>query len=141
MEQRPVPLRWQAHLTVTATAFLSLLSIQVLAHHSYTAFDQSKRLILSGTVKELQWFNPHVWVQLMVPTTAGTLDEWGFETFAVSMLKRQGWNHSSLNPGDKVTIEYYARKDGSKGGQLLLLTMADGRVLKGYDSLYKPVGQ
>jgi hypothetical protein len=77
----------------------------------------------------------------MVPNAAGTLDEWGFETFAVSMLKRQGWNHSSLKPGDKVTVEYFAMKDGSQGGQLLLLTMADGRVLQGYDSLYKPVGQ
>jgi hypothetical protein len=141
MEQRPVPLRWKSYLTVSATVFLCLLSSQVLAHHSYAAFDQSKRLTLSGTVKELQWSNPHVWVQLMVPTAAGTLAEWGFETFGIGMLKRQGWNHSSLKPGDKVTVEYYAKKYGSNGGQLLLLTMADGRVLKGYDTIYLPVGQ
>ncbi|MGD9842431.1 MAG: DUF6152 family protein [Steroidobacteraceae bacterium] len=133
-----------ASLAVAVSVILFLcitISHQVLAHHSYAQFDQSARVTLSGTVKELQWANPHVWVRLKVPTAAGPLAEWGFETFGLSMLKRQGWNRSSLQPGDKVTVEYYAMRDGSTGGQLLLLTKADGTVLHGYDSLYLQNGQ
>ena len=36
------------------------------AHHSATMFDSTKVKELSGTVKEFQWKNPHVWIQLNV---------------------------------------------------------------------------
>ena len=30
-----------------------------LAHHSFSMFDQQKVVTLAGTVKELEWVNPH----------------------------------------------------------------------------------
>jgi hypothetical protein len=110
-----------------------LLTGQASAHHSFAAFDTTQKLVLAGTVRELQWGNPHVWLQVLVPNKAGVVEEWGFESFGISMLRRAGWKSTSLKPGDKVTVTVSPMKDGSRGGQLLRVILADGTVLKGYE--------
>jgi Family of unknown function (DUF6152) len=37
-----------------------------LAHHSNSAFDGDKVVVLTGTVTEWKWTNPHVWIFLSV---------------------------------------------------------------------------
>ena len=32
----------------------------VLGHHSFAMFDVSRRVTVTGVVKEIQWANPHV---------------------------------------------------------------------------------
>ena len=44
-----------------ATTLLMVADV-ALAHHSYSMFDRTRRVILQGTVKALEWANPHVWV-------------------------------------------------------------------------------
>ena len=36
------------------------------AHHSAAMFDDTQVRELKGVVKELQWTNPHVWLQITV---------------------------------------------------------------------------
>jgi hypothetical protein len=43
-----------------------LLPLAAHAHHSPAMFDGSKRLTLTGTVREFQWTNPHSYIQLVV---------------------------------------------------------------------------
>ncbi len=44
-----------------------LTTIEVSAHYSGAMFDTQKSVTLSGTVKVLQWTNPHCWIQILVP--------------------------------------------------------------------------
>jgi hypothetical protein len=42
-----------------------------------------------------------------------------------------GWRPDSVKPGDKVSIDFHPLKDGSRGGQLVAATLADGKRLGG----------
>jgi hypothetical protein len=42
-----------------------------------------------------------------------------------------GWRSDSVKPGDKVSIEFHPLKDGSRGGQLVSATLANGQHLGG----------
>ena len=100
-----------------------------LAHHSFAMFDQSKRISVSGTVKDFQYTNPHSWVIVMATGADGKQTEWGFESEGPSTLLRAGIKHTSINPGDKVTATAFPMRDGRPAGSLISITKADGSVL------------
>ncbi len=88
-----------------------LLSSTAFAHHSYTRFDMAKTVTLEGTVKEFQWTNPHVWIQLLVKDPAtGQEVEWSVESDSPNMLARRGWTRKALQPGDKATMVVHPLK-------------------------------
>ncbi len=49
-------------------------------------------------------------------------------------MRREGWDHASLKPGDKVRLMIFPLKDGSHGGQFNKLTELNGSpaALPGY---------
>ena len=57
-------------LTVAAAVAICSVASAAVAHHSFAMFDNTKKIDIKGTVKELQWTNPHVWLQ-MVTTENG----------------------------------------------------------------------
>jgi hypothetical protein len=91
-------------------------------------FDHEKRITISGTLKEFEWTNPHCWLHISVvdPNTGRTLD-WAFEMGSIGQVAQAGWKEDSVKPGDKITIEGYPMKDGTRGGQYLSAKLADGR--------------
>lgn len=116
----------------TRTALLLLLSTSATsAHHSTTAYDHSKTIELTGTVKEFQWTNPHSWIQLVVLDENGKSIEWAIETGAPNLNIRHGWKRNDLKPGDQVTLTLYPHRDGSPHGTLSTAKLPDGRVLDG----------
>jgi len=119
-------------IATLALAGLALMTaVPALAHHSFAMFDRQKLLTTTGTVREFEWTNPHVWIHVMVPDNAGKQVEWSFEMQAISTNAALGWRPDSVRPGDKVTIEFYPLKDGSRGGQLAAAVLADGKRLGG----------
>jgi len=107
-------------------AALGLNGAPATAHHSFAMFDQRNVRVLEGTVLQFQWTNPHVWIQLQVAAARGGSAEWGVECTSVNMLKRQGWHHDSLHPGDRVKLILRPLRDGSHGGQLAKLLEING---------------
>ena len=99
------------------------------AHHSFAMFDRAKVANMSGTVKEYEWTNPHVWIHVTVPDAQGTPREWSFEMQSVQQDAAAGWRPDSVKPGDKVSFEYHPLKDGSRGGQLMSAILANGQRL------------
>jgi hypothetical protein len=67
-------------------------------------FDQDHKIMVTGTVREFQWTNPHCYIQLMVADKGGRPEEWSLEMAAPLYLQQRGWRPSTLKPGDKVTI-------------------------------------
>jgi Family of unknown function (DUF6152) len=104
--------------------------VEAFAHHSFAMFDRTKTVTLAGVVREFQWTNPHSWIQLLVtnPTTGETV-EWSLEGGSPGILSRNGWKRTSLQAGDKVTIDIYPLKDGTPGGSFIEITKSDGSKL------------
>jgi hypothetical protein len=100
----------------------------LLAHHSAAMFDPSKSTEITGTVKELQWTNPHIWIQVNVDKT-GAKEEWSFEGGSPNSLSRSGWKKTSFVPGQKVTIRFNPMRDGTHAGQFVAAKFEDGTTL------------
>lgn len=116
-------------------ACMSVFSEPALAHHSFAPFDRTEKISVNGTVKELQWGNPHVWLKVIAPDKDGVLEEWSFEATGISPMRRIGWSPTVVKPGDKLVVEAHPLKDGRRGGQLLSVVLPDGKVLKAYQQL------
>ena len=100
------------------------------AHHSYAMFDTTQTITIDGTVKEFQWTNPHIWIEVVVSTPEGP-KQYSIEGRNILFLKGIGWKFNTLKPGDKVTIVMSPLRNGALGGALLSATLEDGRTLNG----------
>ncbi|HUQ50847.1 MAG TPA: DUF6152 family protein [Gammaproteobacteria bacterium] len=100
---------------VSIVGFAVLLATPaVFAHHSFAAqFDANKPVTLEGTVTNVEWRNPHIWVYLDVKGADGAVTAWECEGGAPNALTRLGWNRETLRLGGKLTIQGYLAKDGS----------------------------
>ena len=101
-----------------AIAFVISLGGSLLAHHSSSMFDDAKVVEKKVTVKELQWTNPHVWLQVVVEEN-GKKTEWSLEGGSPNTLSRQGWRASTFKAGDVVTVRFNPMKDGSAAGMFI----------------------
>ena len=78
-------------LNVLAAAIA--LAIPVLAHHSFTMFDLTKVLTITGTVTEFQWTNPHSYIEIDVPDESGAVKHWSIEMGSPSILQQLSLIH------------------------------------------------
>ena len=67
-----------------------LAATSALAHHSNSAFDGDKVVVLTGTVTEWKWTNPHVWIFLSVDDSNGGKVQWEIEGRTPGQLVRGG---------------------------------------------------
>jgi len=120
-------------MTAARTAMLLAVfiigGISVSAHHSFAAFDRKKEVTVTGVVKEVQWNNPHTWIQVIVTDEKGRKTEWGFECGSPNMMSRTGWKRTTLKMGDRVTVVGNPLKNGQPNASLVKITLPDGRVL------------
>jgi Family of unknown function (DUF6152) len=101
------------------------------AHHSFAMFDQAQTKTLVGTVKQVQWTNPHIWVQVMVPDgKGGAPQEWSIEGGSPNGLSRQGWRRTTIKEGDAIEITIHPLKDGTNGGSMMK-AMVNGQAVGG----------
>jgi Family of unknown function (DUF6152) len=101
-----------------------------LAHHSAAMFDFAHPVTLSGTVKDFNWSNPHISVDLYVDGKDGSAGKlWTIEASSTGVMSRAGWTKRTLNPGDKVSILCSPLRDGGSGGSITSVTLASGKVI------------
>ncbi len=101
----------------------------VLAHHSFTMFDMTKRVTLNGTVTSFEWTNPHSYIEIDAPDEKGSVKHWSIELGSPSILMQSGWKFNSIKSGDKVMLLINPLKSGQNGGFLSQATLPDGKVL------------
>ena len=106
-----------------------LAATSALAHHSNSAFDGDKVMVLTGTVTEWKWTNPHVWIFLSVDDGKGGKDAWEIEGRPPGVLSRAGWSKTTLKEGETITVDFSPAKDGSRTGLLTRVRRADGTVV------------
>jgi hypothetical protein len=119
---------------ICAAALLSIAagSLQpALGHHSTAEFDFTKTVTIKGTVKEVQWTNPHSFIQVLVPGKDGKTVQWAVEIGSPSINYDLGWKKDSLKRGDEVTMTLAQARNGKPYATLRVATTADGRQLLG----------
>ena len=117
-------------MAAALAAGASLLGASPLsAHHSAAMFDDTKVVELSGTVKALQWTNPHIWLQVVVEQD-GRATEWSLEGGSPNSLSRQGWRSTTFKSGDVITVRLRPMKDGTAAGSFIGAKFAaDGHTI------------
>lgn len=100
-----------------------------LAHHSFSMFDQTAPITITGVVSSVEWTNPHVYIELDLTEPVKGAKHWSIELGSPSILQRGGWKFNSVKRGDKVTAVVSPLKNGDPGSLLTRITLADGRVL------------
>src|SRR6266446_3641324 len=84
-----------------------------MAHHEILAkFDDTKPTTLKGIVTLVDWANPHVHVFINV-SGGKELVNWAIEYESPIDLQHSGWNVDSLQPGDAISVQGIAARDGS----------------------------
>ena|SRR5215217_7478368 len=103
---------------ITAAILCAAAVAPLAAHHSAAMFDDEKVVELNGNIKELQWSNPHIWIQVVVDNN-GQKTEWSIEGGSPNSLSRNGWRATTFKSGDAVTVRVNPMKDGSPGGSFI----------------------
>ena len=116
-----------------AVTVLALGPPMGLAHHSFAAvFDRDDPIEISGTVTRVEWVNPHAWFFVDVENESGEVENWALEIGSPNHLRRRGWNRSSLQVGDVVTVVGARARDGTTTGAARTVTLtATGESLFG----------
>ena len=112
-----------------AAVLLAATAGSATAHHSFAAFNMNEEKSVTGTVKQVEWTNPHIWIWIDVRNENGAVDVYGFEGMSPNYLERRNWTRTTLKPGDKVTVSYRPLKDGKHGGMFVNGKMENGLVL------------
>ena len=117
-------------LGIVALLFLAF-GRDAFAHHSFAMYDTAKVDVITGTVKEFQWTNPHALLWVVGSTDGGAPELWTIELpTSPGNLARMGWTKHSLAQGDALAVEINPLRDGSHGGSFKKATLAKtGAVL------------
>jgi hypothetical protein len=89
------------------------------AHHSGAMYDRETDVTLTGKVKDWQWTNPHVYLQILVTDSDGKTVEWSIEGGAMVNMKRAGWESAAFRPGDEVEVLLHPLFSGAAGGTVI----------------------
>src|SRR2546421_7334095 len=113
-----------ALLAVTAPA---------VAHHAVSAeFDRNKPITFTGTVKEVEWMNPHIYTKIESKDASGKSVVYEVEGGAPNALFRQGWRPTTLKPGEVVNVTgQRAKSETSFRVGSATITKADGSKVFG----------
>ena len=123
------------------------------AHHGWSSFDETKPIYLEGTVKSVQWQNPHAEVMLEVnraappaalarfnipkqsanvdavqvlgSAVAPTRKDAVWEVEFAPITRMEAWKVSPLKPGEKISVVGYTFKD-EKGSATLRVEFVIG---------------
>lgn len=117
---RRIPIALAAALAFSCNAF---------AHHSTAAeFDKDKPITFTGTVKKVQWMNPHIYTLVETKGADGKPVVYRIEGGPPNALFRQGWRMDSLKIGDTVTVSgLRAKNEASLNIGQARITTADGK--------------
>lgn len=120
-----------ASLIVAGGAVLAAAA-PALAHHSRAMFAMAQNITYRGFVQEYRWQNPHSHILITIgsdaqdPATVGT---WDIEASSISLMASQGWNRTTYQRGDPITVVAHPSKDGSRNALLFYAIKADGTRL------------
>src|SRR5262245_20841639 len=84
---------------------IAAAAVPAVAHHAVSAeFDRNKPITFTGTVKQVEWMNPHIYTDVEVKDASGKTIVYQVEGGAPNALYRQGWRPDTLKIGETVSV-------------------------------------
>jgi hypothetical protein len=120
-------------LHVPAVVVLTLLTavVPLSAHHSWPV-DMTKLVTVTGTIKQIEWTNPHPMFTIEVRAEDGKPETWLIGGPAITRMEANGWTKTTIKPGDKVTGTGFQFSDGQKIIRLERVVLTDGKEMRVY---------
>jgi hypothetical protein len=117
-------------LQIPALALVAMLvaASPLLAHHSWPV-NFGNEITVKGTVTDYNWSNPHVMFGLDVQDRSGKIQKWTVGGPATNRMAANGWDRTTLKPGDVITATGYQFTDGQPILRLNKIVMANGKEL------------
>jgi hypothetical protein len=113
---------------------LMAAAVPALSHHAVSAeFDRNKPIKFTGTVKRVDWMNPHIYTHIEAKDESGKTVVFEVEGGAPNSIFRNGWRPDSLKVGETVSVSAIrAKNESSFRVGSATITKADGtRVFGG----------
>ena len=102
---------------VPMTVGLLLISRPVFAHHgTANVYDNSKAVMMKGTITKFEWTNPHNQIYFDVKDASGKIANWAIEMNSPGVLRAAGWTKTTFKVGDQITITVRPAKAGTPVG-------------------------
>jgi Family of unknown function (DUF6152) len=114
---------------ILAAILIAAVAGPAAAHHSFSAFNTTEQKTVTGTVKKVEWTNPHIWIYIEVVNDKGHADIYSFEGMSPNFLERRDWTRTTLKVGDKITVTFNPLRNGDNGGMFVNGKMTSGKVL------------
>jgi hypothetical protein len=91
-----------------AAAAAIIIAAPAAAHHGWSSYDESKPVTVSGSLTELNWANPHGTAKIRWKGKV-----WDVILAPVSRMEARGLTKAEVEPGKKVKLVGYTRRDGT----------------------------
>ena len=111
---------------ITALFFVALATPGFGHHSEASEFDSTNPVSVTGTIKAVEWRNPHVWFYVDVTDEAGNIATWGFSSQPPGALMRRGITKDALVIGATINVEGSRARDGSNNASSRRVTFSDG---------------
>jgi hypothetical protein len=107
----------------------ALLSSVALAHHGRAGYGNEITTV-KGTVTEVQWKNPHVFIAFDVKDDKGNVVHWLAELSSPATMLAAGMSRTTLKSGDEIGVK---GKVGLEGAPFTLVDSItrDGKAIVG----------
>jgi hypothetical protein len=119
------------HLTAAAHALAAtaLLGAPASAHHSQSMFDTSQEILVEGTVAQLDWVNPHMYLIVATEGPDGQPALVEGEGLGITQALVDGLDRDALEPGTPVVMRANPNRGGwGKQVRILDVTTEDGEI-------------
>jgi hypothetical protein len=102
------------------------------AHHSFASeFDVNQPFQIAGTVKAIEWTNPHGRLHVDVEEETGEIVTYDFELASPNSLMRQGWSRNDLKPGDRIRVSGHRARNRPTVGRVNGISRENGEAVFG----------
>lgn len=108
--------------TLIAVATLAI-AVPAAAHHGWSSYDETKPITLTGSFTELNWGNPHGSAKMRWQGKS-----WDIILAPVSRMEARGLSKAEVEPGKRVGLTGYARRDGTAEMRIERVMIGDKTV-------------